>query len=623
MAKWSKTAMNAGVDLVALEAASGRVLFSLAGWRRHEVAAGGGRDGVWLQPGGGIPRQVACLQGNVEIDTGEGGAGLVRLEPGAVWAPAEDRGAGGKEIVVRRRRRQTGGGGESGMAVVMELAFARPLAAEYAAFLARNFGRLVRLPLEGEAWRALRGLESAMVAGNGVGEVVSRRVFGWLAALHGALEARQVHLRDLLRGRIDHLLPECAAHGYSVKALATHLGCSPVWLAGRLQRAWGRPAGEVLHGLRYRQAWALLNTTSMDVAEAGRRCGFGSASSFVTAFRRACGVTPAQARGRPVPRAWRTPVVRTGSVAHAGEAGEEPATLATGGGGEDDVRVAAAVWSGPYFQFDGGVSDVTYAHPYDLSINTISNSVCWVLTLEGEAVFECGGHSLTLRPGMVLVYPQPLNGRLVTREGRPWRRLWIKVRGEWAVGAMLALGAAHGWVARVPLSSRVVRLTREWVDYWSAHRGEPSVEGSRAAFEWLAEWWRFLCIQKPVMDGNGGARMDEGGEGAGAAEALPDLRRLLSRSFFRRIKTISGYAAQIGYSREHTSRKLRGQWSNGTPAQIVRRNRLAQAALDLRHTRMSVAEVAQRAQFASAGTFIVAFKKRFGQTPLAWRLGRM
>uniref|UniRef100_UPI0005BDA18F helix-turn-helix domain-containing protein n=1 Tax=Geminisphaera colitermitum TaxID=1148786 RepID=UPI0005BDA18F len=274
MTKWNKTAVSTGVDPVALEAASGRVLFSLAGWRRHEVAAEG-RNGVRLQPGGGGPRQVACLQGNVEIDTGEGGAGLVRLEPGAVWSPVEDRGAGGKEIVVRRRRRQTGGGGDSGMAVVMELAFARPLAAEYAEFLARNFGRLVRLPLEGEAWRALRGLESAMVAGNGVGEVVSRRVFGWLAALHDALETRQVHLRDLLRGRIDHLLPECAAHGYSVKALATHLGCSPAWLAGRLQHAWGRPAGEVLHGLRYRQAWELLNTTSMDVAEVGRRCGFG------------------------------------------------------------------------------------------------------------------------------------------------------------------------------------------------------------------------------------------------------------------------------------------------------------------------------------------------------------
>lgn len=609
-----RVASRTGIDPAALESAAGRVLFSLAGWRRHEIAAGG-KEGGRLQLGDATTRHVICLRGNAEVETT---AGVMRLETGTVWAPAGGGTADGIAPVVRWRAGMKDGGDSP---VVLEFAFAPPLAAEYAGFLARNFGRVVRLPTDGTALRAARALERASEVGE-TREMMSKQVFAWLTALHEALEERQVHLRDLLRGRIDHLLPECAAHGYSVKALATHLGCSPAYLAGRLRHAWRRPAGEVLHELRYRHAWTLLNTTSSAVAEAGWRCGFGSASSFVTAFRRACGITPAQARGKPVPRflvASGSPMDLPGGEAGRGKRNAEP--IATSGGGE--TTVAAAVWSGPYFQFDGGVSDVTYPHPYDLAINTISNAVHWVLTLEGEAVFECGGHSLTLHPGIVLVYPQPLNGRLVTREGGSWRRLWIKVRGEWGVEALMALGAAHGWVARVPLSSRVVRLAREWVDYWSAHRGEPSVEGSRAAFEWLAEWWRFLCIQKPVIDGNGGARMDEGEGGAGIAEALPDLRRLLSRSFFRRIKTISGYAAQIGYSREHTSRKLRGQWSNGTPAQIVRRNRLAQAALDLQHTRMSVAEVAQRAQFASAGTFIVAFKKRFGQTPLAWRLGRM
>ncbi|MDR1281922.1 MAG: helix-turn-helix transcriptional regulator [Opitutaceae bacterium] len=90
-------------------------------------------------------------------------------------------------------------------------------------------------------------------------------------------------------------------------------------------------------------------------------------------------------------------------------------------------------------------------------------------------------------------------------------------------------------------------------------------------------------------------------------------------SFFRRIKTISGYAKQIGYSRSHTVRKLNGQWKGGTPAQIIRRQRLAQAALDLRRTRMSVTEIARRSQFASAGSFIPAFRREFGMTPLAYR----
>lgn len=593
-------ASSVGIDSVAMEAAAGRVLFALAEWHRHEIATGRG-DRQTLRFGNAAIRHVICLWGNVELETA---SGVIRLAPGGVWVSAGERVAGRMPFVFRQRNDRDGKGD---VPILLEFVFAPPLAAEYAEFLARNFGRVVQLPTDGAAWRAAQMLERAAVAGESR-EVMSGRIFAWLTALHETLEERQVHLRDLLRGRIDHLLPECMAHGYSVKALATYLGCSPAWLAGQLRHAWRRPAGEVLHALRYRHAWALLNSLSLDVEETGRLCGFGSVSSFVTGFRRACGITPARARGKPVPRSLQASASAADMRASLTEKQKqaEDALFMAGG---NETTVAAAMWSGPYFQFDGGVSEVMYAHPYDLAINTITNAVHWVLTLEGEAVFECGNHSLTLKPGMVLIHPQPLNARLATDGELPWKRLWIKVRGEWGVEALTALGIAHGWVARVPLSSRPVQLAREWVAYWSSHRGEPSIVGSRAAYEWFLEWWRFLCIH-----GNGLDTMDE---------RLPDLMPFLSRSFFRRIKTIEGYAAEIGYSREHTSRKLRAQWTTGTPAQVIRRHRLAQSALDLKHTRMSVAEIAQRARYASAGTFIVAFKKRYGKTPLAWRLGTM
>ncbi|RRK01765.1 AraC family transcriptional regulator [Opitutaceae bacterium TAV3] len=554
-------------------------------------------------------RQVVWLRGRASVVGNQNVAGgPVRLEPGTVWRPG----------AADRVELKAGGGGEGQEeeALGLEFTFAGPLAGDYVAFLEENFGRLVRLPASAPALRAARALAAA--AESGVGRVaLARRVFGWLSALHEALEERQVHVKDLLRGRIDHLLPECAAHGYSVKALAAHLGCTPGWLARRLQHAWRRPAGEVLHALRVRHARELL--ASAGAGEVAWRCGFSSAASFSKAFKRATGLTPTQAREE---------AKQGRGLAERQEGGE-------GGGQALVVRVdergvrsgvamrdllpvgwevtPVAVWGGAYFQCDGGEVDMVYDTPFDVSLNTITRGLHWVVTLEGEAVFESGGCSLTVRPGMVVVYPSPSRGRWTTPSGRPWRRVWVKVRCNWGNEALLALGAAHGWAAVLPLASRPVRLAKKWVREWNEHRSEPSVAASRSGYEWLLSWWELLQSGRvrPLV-------RREGGEGV-----LPDLRGMLLPSFFRRIKTISGYAKQIGYSRSHTVRKLNEQWKGGTPAQIIRRQRLAQAALDLRRTRLPVSEIARRSQFASAGCFIPAFKREFGMTPLAYRLAQI
>lgn len=569
------------VPVFPLHAAAPRTLLALDAFRWHHPSTA-----IRLRLADRKARQLVCLSGRVEI---ERAMETVRLEAGMVWSPPRDEEARGGVTMLRPPA-------EKGPPpVIAELVFAAPLAAEYVDFLVHDFGRVVRFPNQGPAHRALRALARETTTGRPP-ESISRKIHDWLSALHAVLRERHVHLADLLRGRIEQLLPDCADHGYSIKALATHLGCSPSYLATRIRQSWQRPAGEVLQALRVHQAWRLLTTTTLGVGEVGSRCGFASVSSFATSFKRLSGVTPAAARALPAP----PPPAPT-------PAPVEP-VAATVADCERTLAVSA-VWNGPYFQFDGGVADIAYAHPYDLAINTLSNAVHWVLTLEGEAVFECAGRSVRLTPGKVLVHPQPLRGRLLTPGARPWRRLWIKVRGEWAVEAMLALGAAHGWTAHVPLSSAPARRAMDRVGYWSSLRSEPSVDSSRAAHEWLCVWWRFLSSYRPPRDA--------------PADGLPDLRALTSRSFFRQIKSIASYAAQVGYTREHMSRKLRAQWSGGTPAQILRRHRLAQAALDLKHTRMSVGEIARRAQFASSGTFIVAFKKRYGRTPLAFRLEEM
>ncbi|EIP97924.1 DNA-binding domain-containing protein, AraC-type [Opitutaceae bacterium TAV1] len=597
-------------DREALEKAAGRVLFGLAacrriGWRGAVVVAGeGGRGGSGSEretgregrvSGDATVRQVVWLRGQVTF-------GTMRLEPGSVWRPGVTDRFGREEEKAAERA------GASGL----EFTFAGPLAADYVNFLEENFGRMVRLPPGSPALRAARALAAAAEAG-ARREVMSRRVFGWLAALHETLEERQVHLQDLLRGRIDHLLPEGAAHGYSVKALAAHLGCTPGWLARRLQQAWRRPAGEVLHALRLQHARELLATTGAGAGEVAWRCGFASASSFSKAFRRAMGMTPTQARvlgkkgtGGRGTKAGGNAIMRVMEERRR----RGPTELRVLPAGEDVM--AATVWGGAYFQCDGGETDKAYNMPFDISINKITRGIHWVVTLEGEAVFETGGYSLTVHPGMVVVYSSPSKGRWMTPSGRPWRRVWVKVRCDWGNEALLALGTAHGWAAMVPLASRPVRLARQCVREWNEHRNRPSVEMSRSGYEWLLAWWELLHSGRvrPLVDARGQA-------------VLPDMREVALPSFFRRIKTITGYAKQIGYSRSHTMRKLSEQWKGGTPAQIIRRQRLAQAALDLRRTRLPVVEIARRSQFASAGSFIPAFRREFGMTPLAYRLAQI
>jgi AraC-like DNA-binding protein len=592
-------------DRGALEKAAGRVLFGLAACRRIGergvvVVAGEGRGG--RVSGDATVRQGVWLRGQMTF-------GTMRLEPGSVWRP------GVTDRFGREEERDAERAGASGLVFT----FAGPLAADYVNFLEENFGRMVRLPSDSPALRAARALAAAAEAGAGARrEVMSRRVFGWLAALHETLEERQVHLQDLLRGRIDHLLPEGAAHGYSVKALAAHLGCTPGWLARRLQQAWRRPAGEVLHALRLQYARELLATTGTGAGEVAWRCGFASASSFSKAFRRTMGMTPTQARevAREVAGQGRGLAERGEGQALVVRVEERGAR--TGVAMRDLLPAGwevtpVAVWGGAYFQCDGGEVDMVYDTPFDVSINTITRGLQWVVTLEGEAVFEAGGRGLTTRPGMVVVYPSPSKGRWTTPSGRSWRRVWVKVRCDWGNEALLALGAAHGWAAMLPLGSRPVRLAKKWVREWNAHRSEPSVAASRSGYEWLLSWWELLQSGRvrPLVWHDARMGQDDG--------VLPDLRQMAVPSFFRRIKTISGYAKQIGYSRSHTVRKLNGQWKGGTPAQIIRRQRLAQAALDLRRTRMSVTEIARRSQFASAGSFIPAFRREFGMTPLAYR----
>jgi len=543
-----------------------RVFFSIEEARPIVVRGGKHRTGTRLDATLD-ERQVVWMSGRALAETT---TGRTELEAGTVWVP----GSGGARLLLVSGQEATG----------VEFRYAGSLAIDYARFISGRYGTCTLLGLGSASFRAAKALGRADLSCR---VEMAELVFEWFSSQHAALENQRMQLDDVVEGRLESLERDAAEHGYSLKGLARRSRCTPEYLAGRIRRKWRRPASEMLREWRARFVERLVAHSDISLAEAAERSGYASLSSFLTAFKRIHGVTPSVARrGAALVRDVQGAMFLT-------EERAEPFA------GQDVLPVA--VWGGPYFQFDGGEISDGYLASFDLAMNALTDSVNWVYTLEGEAVFEVGGECLQVQPGMLVVYPQPMNGYWRTPGGRPWRRVWIKARGPWATGAMLNMAGATGWAGWLERDAAPVVMARRWVRYWNACRGEPSLSSSRRAHLWLLAWWR--CLR------------------AGEVSLVPllDLRRFHSRSFFGRIKTVGAYAKEIGYSRSYISRRLSKQWLGGTPAQIMRRQRLAQAAQDLRQTDLSVAEIAKRACFASSSTFIPAFRREFECTPLTYR----
>lgn len=83
---------------------------------------------------------------------------------------------------------------------------------------------------------------------------------------------------------------------------------------------------------------------------------------------------------------------------------------------------------------------------------------------------------------------------------------------------------------------------------------------------------------------------------------------------------ISELAAQAGLSSFHFARVFRRE-TGETPHRFVARLRLEEAARLLRATNQTVLQIAIAVGFESASHFSVQFKRDYGMTPLAYRLG--
>lgn len=128
-------------------------------------------------------------------------------------------------------------------------------------------------------------------------ENMSRYVFGIFADKADALLA-ELEREDSIRARVEAgLMPGLHKGEVSIDAIATELGMSRATLYRRLKQE-GTTFAEIADELRCRMATDYLVARKVSVNEAAYLVGFSEASSFVRAFRRWTGQTPAEYRNQ-------------------------------------------------------------------------------------------------------------------------------------------------------------------------------------------------------------------------------------------------------------------------------------------------------------------------------------
>lgn len=262
-------------------------------------------------------------------------------------------------------------------------------------------------------------------------------------------------------------------------------------------------------------------------------------------------------------------------------------------------------WDGPHFR-PIWVGEPHY-HPGnpltkdDLSFAAIEPQGQWRFTLEGHAWLEVGDQRIPLEPGTVLAINLPFRGYLHMPHGGHWRFLAVNVMGRPALNAFRWIVEKYGMTQTLPIGEGLEDTVRPMIAGLLADPPWDEHIWSTHVYSWLQCWWSM------------------------AARNQRDLRSALLEHLHPTSEivgfgngTVKEYAALLGYSSSHLSRKISEIWRK-PPGQALRRARLEEAARLLRETDRSVRSIGERIGYASPSAFVRAFKRDFGDTPLKYR----
>lgn len=426
--------------------------------------------------------------------------------------------------------------------------------------------------------------------------------FDWMTLVHETLEAERVPLNQLFRLDAKDERALAPFTRYTLAEIASALGFSPGRLSGKLQARWGEKPQHVFARARMALAAKLLEEGEAPLPEIASQCGYRSHRAFDKAFLRHHGQ-----RADDYREARRLCASSTQVFANETADAQLKSPLARMDPFSDSIAVSNRPkmdeWDGPYFRIICcGLVERLPQSPRVLAHSTInSRHLCLLLSLEGQAIFHLQGKHITLRPGMLLAYPNPISAT-ITESTEGWRHFFINLEGPFAQGFFNYVLARGGALIELSDFSPLLPLAQEVSE--RVNRGE-----QRTALEWSRLAFRILIAWALATEAKG-TRL----------HPVPlELWRLAPDPAQAPLRSVTEYAAKLGYSRQHTTRMLKAQWGTGCPARTILFARLDRAAAQLRNTNQPVQRIAAQHGFGSPSGFIRAFKRVFQLTPLAYR----
>jgi AraC family transcriptional regulator of arabinose operon len=264
-------------------------------------------------------------------------------------------------------------------------------------------------------------------------------------------------------------------------------------------------------------------------------------------------------------------------------------------------KVFRDIWlSIPYFREGEAVSNARYRwNCYDRGEEPF---VLFQWTHSGEGAFE-GRHGRLAVPAdhaFVAVVPERSTYFYPPEQKETWVFTWLNFYGSLACDLFRKLQAEFGPV--IPLSSRgaaAASLRRLLTMIALAEHADRS-QISLQAYAFVLEWWRE-------------ASQPTGGPENGLARALR-----FCQERFREPLGVKQMAHEAGMSREHFSRSFLER-TGETPAALLRRLRISEAAALLRETSLPVQEIAMRSGFYSARHLMRTFQRVHRANPSEFR----
>ncbi|MDX2185526.1 MAG: AraC family transcriptional regulator [Opitutaceae bacterium] len=264
-------------------------------------------------------------------------------------------------------------------------------------------------------------------------------------------------------------------------------------------------------------------------------------------------------------------------------------------------------WEGPHFR-PLFVADYVRRDGVQLAVDNfalaaIEPHFIWRMTIAGQAWLEHGERRVLLEPGSVFSAVVPIPARIIAkRDGTPWRSLHVSLGGARAIESARWVLGRLGMIQKLPLDPTFLDKTQGLIQGLVAKPGWDEHDWSSAAYDWFQAWWRLAEKQ---------------GGPATWIEATASGKETGTGAF----STVKEFAAKLGYSPSYLSRKITAAW-NKSPGKALRDARMQEAARLLVEESLSVQQISQVVGYATSGSFVRAFRREFGLSPLVYRHSR-